>query len=219
MSAVTCLHYPAPGGGRNKNLMVMLPGAGMEAGDFAANGMVAAVHDRGLAVDIIAARPELDLYLDGNVAAALHRAVIAPAREAGYSQIWLLGISLGGMGALLYAAPHEARVEGIVLLAPFLGTPGTIAEVEAAGGLPGWTAGGVATAPEARMLGWLRDYVARPPARPKLYLGYGLADRFARGHRLLGACLAAHQVFTQNGGHDWETWLALWRHVLDEISW
>jgi pimeloyl-ACP methyl ester carboxylesterase len=216
---MTCLHYPAPGGGGSKNLLVMLPGAGMEAADFAANGMVAAVHERDLAIDIIAARPDLDLYLDGEVAAALHRAVIAPALAQGYARIWLLGISLGGMGALLYAALPEARLEGIVLLAPFLGTPGTIAEVEAAGGLNGWKAGGVATAPEARMLGWLQDYLKHLPGRPKLYLGYGLADRFARGHNLLGACLAAAQKFTQAGGHDWETWLALWRRMLDEISW
>jgi len=218
MSAITCLHYPAPEG-RSKNLLVMLPGAGMEAGDFAANGMVAAVHDRRLGVEIIAARPDLDLYLDGDVAAALHRAVIQPARAEGYARIWLLGISLGGMGALLYAALPEVPVDGIILLAPFLGTPGTIAEVEAAGGLQGWTAGGVATAPEARMLGWLQDYLKHPQARPQLYLGFGLADRFARGHRLLAACLAEEQKFTQAGGHDWETWLALWRRVLDEASW
>jgi pimeloyl-ACP methyl ester carboxylesterase len=215
---ITCLHYPAPGIG-GKNLLVMLPGAGMEAGDFAANFMVAAVHERHAAVDIIAARPDLDLYLDGGVAAALHSAVIAPALAQGHTRIWLLGISLGGMGALLYAALHARHLAGICLLAPFVGTPGTIAEVEAAGGLAGWNAGSVATAPEARMLGWLQDYLAHNPPRPKLYLGYGLADRFARGHNMLAACLAEDQKFTQTGGHDWETWLALWRRMLDEISW
>jgi len=215
---ITCLHYPAPGG-RTKNLLVMLPGAGMAAEDFFTNGLIAAVHDRHPQVDIIAARPALDLYLDGDVAAALHSAVIAPALAQDHEHIWLLGISLGGMGALLYAALHQANVAGILLLAPFLGTPGTIAEVESAGGLPRWQPGGVATAPEARMLRWLQNYLAHPPKHPNLYLGYGTKDRFSRGHQILAANLREENVFTQPGGHDWQTWLPLWGRMLDKTSW
>jgi pimeloyl-ACP methyl ester carboxylesterase len=215
---ITCLHHPAPGG-ISKNLLVMLPGAGMEAADFATNGLVAAAHDQRPEIDIIAARPDLDLYLDGDVASALHSAVIAPALAQGYTQIRLLGISLGGMGALLYAALHEQHIAAIFLLAPFLGTPGTIAEIEAAGGLPNWKPGPVPTAPEAIMLSWLQDYVARPEARPNLTLGYGTKDRFARGHQMLAAQLPEENVFTHPGGHDWETWLPLWRRMLDATSW
>jgi pimeloyl-ACP methyl ester carboxylesterase len=216
--SVTSIHYPAPGG-TGKNLLVMLPGAGMAAEDFFTHGLVAASHDRHRETDIIAARPDLDLYLDGNAAAALHSAVIAPALAKGYAQIRLLGISLGGMGALLYAALHEQHIAAIFLLAPFLGTPGTIAEVEAAGGLPNWKPGAVPTAPEARMLIWLQAYLARPEARPNLTLGYGTKDRFARGHQMLAAQLPEENVFTHPGGHDWETWLPLWRRMLDATSW
>lgn len=215
---ITSLHYPSPIGG-GKKLLVMLPGAGMEAADFAANGLIAAAHRRHKQVDIIAARPALDLYLDGGVAPALHSAVIAPALAQGYAHIRLLGISLGGMGALLYAALHEANIEGIVLLAPFLGTPGTIAEIEAAGGLPAWKPAGIATAPEATMLRWLQTHLAHRRANPKLTLGYGTKDRFARGHQILAAELPKENVFTHPGAHDWETWLALWQRMLDATSW
>jgi pimeloyl-ACP methyl ester carboxylesterase len=209
--AFTCLHHRAPALATDRALLVMLPGAGMEAADFAARGMISAVHDRGLPIDIAATCPELDLYLDGDITAALHSAVITPAIAQGYRRIWLLGISLGGMGALLYASIHATLLEGVILLAPFLGTQGTIAALEAAGGLNAWPPTLGATAPERQMLAWLQN---RPP-RPKLYLGYGEADRFARGHRLLAATMPASNVMTEMGGHDWETWLALWRQILD----
>jgi pimeloyl-ACP methyl ester carboxylesterase len=213
---MTCLSYPAPFGGQDRALLVMLPGAGIVARDFADRGMVAAVHERGLPVDIIAAQPAIELYLDGDVVDALHRAVIEPALAQGYTRIWLLGISLGGMGALLYARQHEDQVAGLVLLAPFLGTQGTIAEVEAAGGMAAWSPeGSGATAGEQRLLTWLRDFLARRPAKPVVYLGYGEADRFARAHRMLGALLPADRVITGAGGHDWESWAKLWRRMLD----
>jgi pimeloyl-ACP methyl ester carboxylesterase len=191
----------------------MLPGAGMAAEEFAANGMVAAVQARHADIDIIAARVPMELYLDGNAAAALHRAVIEPAMAQFYSELWVLGISLGGMGALLYAAQHPELVAGLVLLAPFLGTPGTIASIEAAGGLAHWTPGEATTAPEARMLEWLRD-----GAGGKLYLGYGESDRFARGHRMLGALLPPEHVVTLPGGHDWGTWAELWARIASKRS-
>jgi pimeloyl-ACP methyl ester carboxylesterase len=207
--------HPAPEPRAQKKLLVMLPGAGMAAQDFAAHGMVSLAQDHDPGVDIIAARLTLDLYLDDQAGAALHRVIIEPALAQGYAQIWLLGISLGGMGALLYAALHQNLVDGIVLLAPFLGTPGTIAGIEAAGGLPHWTPNAATTTPETRMLTWLRDFIARAPPSPNLFLGFGEADRFARGHRLLAARLPPARVVTRPGGHDWETWAALWRRLLD----
>jgi alpha-beta hydrolase superfamily lysophospholipase len=133
------VYHSAPSGEPGRVLLVMLAGMGMEADEFAAHGFVSAVHDRRLPIDIIAARPELDLYLEGKIAKALHDAVIAPGMARGYRRLWLLWISVGGMGALLYTAARFASVDGLVLLAPFLGTPGTLAEVSAAGGITAWS--------------------------------------------------------------------------------
>jgi len=213
-ATIACFYHPAPACGTERVLLVMLPGVGIEAAAFAQNGMVAQLHERGLAVDVIAASPALDLYLDGDVAAALHNAVIAPALAQGYTRIWLLGISLGGMGALLYASAHEALLEGIFLLAPFLGTQGTVAEIADAGGIAAWVpAGSAATAPEQRILTWLQGCSTRK--QPKIYLGCGQSDRFARGHLLLAEILPPDRVVFADGGHDWPTWLALWARLLD----
>lgn len=218
---IACQYYlapgrRAPGNAQNRVLLVMLPGAGFAASAFANEGMVEAVHERGLAADVAAADPDIDLYLDGSIARALDHAIVEPALAQGYSRVWFLGVSMGGMGALLYASVYAARVEGLVLLAPFLGTKGTIAEIEAAGDLASWSAArSDATATEIRMLAWLQDFLARQPVLPTLYLGYGRGDRFALGHRMLAESLPRACVVTEEGGHDWATWLALWRRVLD----
>ena len=212
---VDCLYYDAPGQPA-RVLLVMLPGAGIATDEFARQGMVAAVHELGLPVDIVVAHPDLGLYLDDGVAAALHHIVVEPALARGLSRIWLLGISLGGMGALLYASAYADYVEGIVLIAPFLGTTGTTAELARAGGPAAWTAAGsIATEPEQRLLLWLRGHLARKAEKtPVLYLGYGQKDRFAPAHRMLAAELPAERVLVTTGGHDWPSWSELWRQLL-----
>lgn len=207
-------HHAARRSGE-RPLLVMLPGVGMEAADFARQGFVRAVEEAGDAADVVATRPELDLYLDGSIAEALERLVVAPAREAGYRRLWFLGISLGGMGALLHARAYPAAVEGVILLSPFLGTPGLVAEVTAASGLAAWRPGEVAANDsERQLLAWLKQHLASRAPRPTLYLGYGLSDRFARGHAMLGDGLPAERVIRSEGGHDWPTWCALWREIL-----
>ena len=208
------IRHPVPSGAPAEALLVMLPGVGIKAEDFAEHGFVRAAQESE-AVEIVAARPDLDLYLDGTIAAELERAIIAPARAAGLARIWFLGISLGGMGALLHARACPSGAEGILLLSPFLGTPGLVAEVVGAGGLGAWQPGNVAANDhERQMLAWLKAHVAAPPRPPSLYLGYGRDDRFARGHAMLGDRLPAARVVLSEGGHDWETWLALWQRLL-----
>src|SRR5258708_12464801 len=106
------LRYNASGQAEGGVRVVMVPGVGIEAKDFAEDGMVGAVEERGLDVDIVAAKPDLDHYLDWTIAETIQRAIIAPARGRGYARMWLLGISLGGMGALLHARAHVGSVEG-----------------------------------------------------------------------------------------------------------
>lgn len=209
------LRYPAPEPGTEPILLVMLPGAGTEARDFAAQGLVAAAQAKYPAVEVIALRPELDLYLEGRIGAVLHEAVIAPALAAGARRIWLLGISLGGMGALLYASAHPECVEGLVLLAPFLGTHGTMAEVAQAGDFSSWSATtSAATAPEKDMLTWLQSQLPCGARSPKIFLGHGARDRFALGHRMLAAQLPAGQAVLVGGAHDWASWAQAWTQIL-----
>lgn len=210
------IHDAAPARAADNVTVVMLPGATDRAQDLVEQGFVRAVRARGVAADVAVVDVHFDHYLETSVVARLEQDVIAPALSSGHARIWLMGISLGGMGAMAYAREHAADIEGMILLAPFLGTRGLIAEITRAGGLLKWQPGNVAPEDgERRLLAWLRRYRADDPALPRIYLGYGTEDRYAPASMMLAGQLPARQVVTLQGGHDWTTWLELWERLLD----
>lgn len=211
------IHDPAPGPAAERIALVMLPGAGDRAPDLVEQGFVRALRDRRLPIDVAVADARSDYYLEQSIVSRLEQDVIGPVRAQGYARIWLMGISLGGLGALSYAREHGAAVEGLVLLAPFLATRGLIAEITRAGGLRAWEPQTLAAAdPERALLEWLRDYRADDPALPRIRLGYGSEDRYAPASTLLAGVLPPRQITRIPGGHDWGTWLKLWERVLDD---
>jgi pimeloyl-ACP methyl ester carboxylesterase len=210
------LHDPAPNCPGDRILLVMLPGVRDVPQTFVEHGFIEALRVRGLPVDVIAADAHIDYYHDQNIVERLAQDVIAPARAKGAKRIWLLGISLGGMGSLLYAERHPQQIEGLILLAPFLGAQGSIAAIERAGGLNAWEPRRAdAKDPEAALLAWLKRYRAGDASYPKMYLGYGDGDRYARMSNLIAAQLPAAQVLKIDGGHNWATWSLLWNRMLD----
>jgi len=141
--------------------------------------------------------------------------VIDPAREAGYRDIWLAGISLGGLGALLYTQQHSHDIAGVILLSPYLGDPPVIDEIREAGGLRRWTPGAISEVDYQRRLWvWLKEVAAAPEGFPPIFLGFGRQDRFADAHTLLAEALPRERVFVTDGGHDWPTWRPLWGTIL-----
>lgn len=205
----------APRAGDNA-LLVMLPGATHKPHDFARQGFVAALRQRKLPVDTVAVDAHLGYYLERNLAERLSEDIIAPARAEGYERIWLLGISLGGMGALIHARAHPEEIAGVVVLAPFLGVQGTIGEIVRAGGIDRWQPGAIGPQDDERsLLAWLKAYAAEDPALPQIHLGYGTGDRFVAASEILAARLPPARIVTIAGGHDWSTWCALWEKLLD----
>jgi hypothetical protein len=205
----------APGGGADRVTLLMLPAAGGRAEDFVERGFVGCLRRRGLPVDVLAVDARFDDYLEGAIAGRIESEVVQPARAGNAQKIWLMGISLGGLGALAHARAHGG-VEGVVLLAPFLGSRGLVAEVTRAGGLAQWQPGTRAPDdPERLMLEWLGRYRAGDPAAPRIYLAYGAQDRYAPASAMLEPQLPREHVVSLPGGHDWATWLALWERLLD----
>lgn len=194
--------------------LAMLPGAACTARDVVERGFVRAVRDRGLPAEIAVVDARFDHYLDGGVVAALGREAVAPARARGLP-LWLMGISLGGLGALACARAHPGEIEGVVLLAPFVGTRGLIAEVGRAGGLREWRAENAAGDPERELLAWLQAYRPGDPGWPAIHVGYGTGDRYAPAAEMIAALLPQQRRISVPGGHDWATWLVLWERMLD----
>jgi pimeloyl-ACP methyl ester carboxylesterase len=214
--SMQAIYDQAPHAAGDRILLVMLPGAKARPQDLVQHGFVQALRERSLPVDVVAVEAHLGYYLEQSFSRHLAHDIIAPAHAKQYRRIWLMGISLGGMGALTYARMHPANVEGMVLLAPFLATRGTIAEVVRAGGLARWQP--IAIQPdddERHLLAWIKTYQPAATGLPRIYLGYGTEDRFAAASELLAERLPAGQVAAITGGHDWATWIRLWQHWLD----
>ena len=206
----------APRPAASRILLVMLPGAKGCPQDMVNYGFVQALRERNLPIDVVAVDAHLGYYLEGSLCPQLTHDIVAPARAKGYQQIWFMGISLGGMGALMYASDHPADIEGVILLAPYLGVRGTIAEVVDAGGLARWQPGVInADDDERRLLAWIKTYPPATETSPKIYLGYGIKDRFAGASQMLAERLPAASVVSIPGRHDWATWIKLWHHLLD----
>jgi pimeloyl-ACP methyl ester carboxylesterase len=223
------LRQPGPGPARAETLVVMLPGAYSLPQEFVDEGYVRALRagaGAGARADVWIADAHLGYFNDRSVLRRLRDDVIAPARAQGYKRLWLVGISLGGFGALAYASAHgrdpNTGVDGVLAVAPYVGSRRLQGEMIAAGGPEAWADAQPANAPdpsqatspdegERALWRWL----ARPPAgAPPVYLGYGTDDRLADGHRLLAGVLSPTRVSTVPGGHDWPPWLALWQQWL-----
>ena len=199
----------------SQNLMVLLPGIGDTPEAFRDKGFIEAVRARNIDADLVAVGAHWGYYDKHMIVERLHYDVILPARAKGYRHIWLVGISLGGWGSLQYVRQHANQIEGMLLLAPFLGEKKIFDEVQAAGGLDAWRPDLADPWDEQRLvLAWLRDF-KQSETPLKFYLSYGASDRFAPPLGRYAARLPPRQVDVIAGGHDWRTWLRLWQRFLD----
>jgi pimeloyl-ACP methyl ester carboxylesterase len=209
------MHYPSLTPPRC--LVVFLPGAGDHAETYEEHGFVQAVRAHGLAADVIAADATMGYYFRGELLPRLHDDVLAPALARNYDHVWFVGISMGGMGALMTARAFPGLASGVVLLGPYLGDAALAQEVAAAGGLREWEPG-----PLPEQLGeetyqrqvWAFLKGATASGTPTLYLGYGDADRLAPQARVLAAALPADRAASATGGHDWPPWTKLFDDLL-----
>ena len=208
--------YYVTGKTPSDSLIIMLPGGGDEPDDFVRNGFIKAVEDSGIHADIIAVDANLGYYFKRNLLPRLQGDVIIPAREKGYKNIWLLGISMGGLGAMIYAKHHPENISGLIVLAPFVGYPAVIKEISNAGGLSKWSPKEPIDKDDYQhdLWKWLKGYTGPEKNHPRLILGYGDKDKFAAGAALLAQVLPKDQVFIVPGCHDWETWGRLFHLIL-----
>lgn len=192
-------------------LVIMLPGRGDRANTFIAHGFQSEGLKQG--IDTIAVDAHLGYYMKRNLLPRLHEDIVLPARAAGYKKIWLLGISMGGFGSLLYAIEHSDAIDGIILLAPYLGDARLAEEIDASGGLAVWSGKSANFEEyEVGVWAWLQSAVYSHNGMP-IILGYGESDGAAETHKVLARALDPSDVYTRPGGHKWTTWRPLWKKV------
>lgn len=208
-------------------LLVLLPGFLDSPEDFQRHGLVSDLHAFVPACDLLAVATHLYDYYDGSIVRRVHEDIIVEGRNRGYESVWLLGVSMGAVGAILTARDHPDDVDGLILISPYLGTASFIdrlrEEVGAYGTLASWAS---ATESETihveRVLHdprplwrWLARYRVAPSTTPPLFLAYAHGDRFASAQRLLAHWTAPEHAFVAPGGHNWQTWRRLFLELVD----
>ena len=210
---IPTLVWPLSATGRTTTLVVWLPGRGDVLADFAREGIVATMQEAGVKADAIVVDAHLGYYYQRTIIDRLRADVLLPARQQGYRRIVLVGVSLGGLGALLNERDNHGSVDALVLLSPNLGDEDRLfVRITAAGGPVPWAAGRDAQSGDVFEQLW--TFLGTHSAvLPPTWLFSGRSDPYGCGHRLLAGMLPAARVTTIAGTHDWPTWRILWRDV------
>lgn len=205
------LEHPCPAGDA-RGLVVLLPGRGDVPGAYERHGFVDRIQEVNPRLDVLSVDAHLGYFRNRSITERLHQDVFAPRAEH-YEHIWVVGISMGGLGAIAYDIEHPGVLDGMLLLAPYLGDAEVVREVQAAGGPPHWqptdAESDTASALYRRVWRWCRELHLQPRTKPTVLVGYGDGDRFRDADAMLAAALPARRRLVLPGRHDWRTWSAL----------
>lgn len=224
----SCAYIPRPtstpvrkqvfGHGSGDEMVVFLPGRWSLPQEFEREGFFEIARKKWPNARLVAPDLHIGYYKKQMMTRRLHEDVILPAKQSGVKTIRLVGVSMGGMGALVYDLEHPGEVEEIYLLSPFLGEEEALAEISAAGGLTNWNPGTPRAEDFSRRL-WagLRTKWLREAGHPKVHLACGNEDRLASSNRMFAKEFLKESDQTWiAGGHDWPTWSSLFESMIDK---
>ncbi len=197
------------------DLVVMFPGINSPGTDFTDHNFVQMFQQQYSSVDIILADTRFAYVAAGNIAERIQNEIIAPAIRQGYENIWLVGVSLGGLNSIIYEKTFAGNIKGIVLIAPYLGEKHDIEGLLLNKQPLVWSEKHEKSINKTVRLWRYLIAETRSKEHPKLFLAYGDSDRFNDTHRLLASLLNQGHVFTKQGGHNWIVWKKLWQTLLD----
>jgi len=183
--------------------------------EFEANGFISTMRTAGIHADAVIVDAHLGYYLNHTVIDRLSTDVLEPARRNGYRRIVLVGISMGGMGALLCERERPHAIDAIVLIAPYLGDNRDLfRQIKGAGGPVVWAAHRSLREGEVDEQIWtfLGTNVEK---LPPTWVLTGGSDRLFEGQRMLAELLPADHVHVIDGTHHWKTWRSLWHYVCE----
>jgi len=199
-------------------LIVLMPGFGDGPRHYVKHGFVDTVRAANPAFDVVAVNAHFGYYRNFSVVDRLHEDIIEPLRER-YDAIWLVGISMGGLGAAIYTMSYPDNVDGMILLAPFMGSEEVVEEVMSAGSLGRWTPPDLSTIEDDRdrryyeLWTFYQGYVTDPGRKPGLYLGFGDQDHLRGPNAFVAEVLKPEQSLVLSGGHKWRVWKPLFAEL------
>jgi pimeloyl-ACP methyl ester carboxylesterase len=219
-------HLANPGE-HGQRLFVFLPGRRDHASDFVRHGFITLAQERIRGSDCVAVDATIGYYFDGSIADRLQREIVDPARSGGYREIWIVGVSMGGLGAFFHERAYPGEITGLILLAPFVGDDlALFREIDAAGGVVAWASSQPPVAARRQKAEFQRElwrFLGRTRFDQMLqletWMAYGVADRLLPGIERLKSILPADRVIPLPGGHTWEVWTRGFAEILAKIDW
>jgi Putative esterase len=204
-------------------LVVVLPGRADNVEVMSKFGIAEAIQRSWPSAEVLLTSATLDYYLDGGLERRLHEEIILPARKRGVTEIWLVGASLGGMGALLYERAHPGEVQGIVLLAPYLGKTKLLREIAEAGGIHSWNPGiepqpMSASTYQRELWRYLKSLSLQPERAARIWIAFGDQDRLSKAIPVIAPLLPGDHILERPGAHKWSVWTPAAGEIFLRIS-
>ncbi len=208
-------------GEKSNSLIIFLPGLYDTAEVFKKKQFFTIARESGIKADLVAASIHVDHLLQGKLIERMNKDIFQNAIKYGYRNIWLVGLSLGGLNSLLFYSKHPENICGVVVLAPYLASNSMAKEILAAGGIKKWQPGSgsqkemgeVEILEQYKLWQWLKDQQIKNKIG-QVFLGYGKQDTYAAAGNILASLLPIKNVTVIEGRHNLKTAKKLWRQQL-----
>lgn len=205
----------------NDHLVLFLPGMRDDKSAFESAGFFKEGPNGSGRFDIVAVDAHFGYYRNKQLTTRVFHDILSSNREK-YRKISVLGVSLGGYGALWLADDYPAYIDQVILLAPFLGDVEMVNRVIEMDGMRQWYLTSQLnnqSVDDPKIFGdetwvWLNRLIYE--SNKPLIIGFGEQDRFARTGHLVAQELPKRHVYIDQGGHDWKTWYKLWQTLRED---
>lgn len=208
--------YPAPDSS-GISLVIFFPGYRDKIEAFQRHGFIQLLNHYYPQADSVVIDSHIAYFEDQTLVIRIYEDIISPAIENGYQKIILVGVSLGGLGALWTSYELRDHIDSIVLFAPYLAGADAEREIENYGSINAWvrTFDGLPNKNQ-QVWYWINSLLVEEKFKQSIILAYGRNDRLASLADLLAGELPISNVMTNEGSHKWKDWAQLWEMVLSQ---
>jgi pimeloyl-ACP methyl ester carboxylesterase len=191
----------------NSTLVLLLPGFGDSPTSFIKHGTVEQIMACRPNSNILGVDSHFAYFRNSTLVERLHEDIIKPAKDADMQKIWLMGVSMGGLGSLLYQQQFPDEIEAVVVMAPYIGEWDELTAYRT-----GQENSRESINPKfIKLWDGLTNISLNNPA---ITLAFGENDKAHKQLRWFANLLDESKVVRAPGGHSWTVWNKLWPETL-----
>lgn len=203
---------------KSENLIIFLPGLIDTAKTFKDEAFFTIARKAGIKADMVSASIHIGHLIKEKMIERLEKDVFNSAIKSGYHNIWLVGLSIGGLNSLLFYRKHAKDICGVVTISPYVADTELRKELEHAGSIKNWQP---KSAEKMKIFNqklhllwkWLQAQDSNTNLK-QIFLGYGKQDRYLEEIKLLENILDKNNVVSINGYHNWASGQKIWQQQL-----